>query len=342
MRSTSLKPFSVILALVVQGMAQPHGSPVPSEPQKLKKEIVSGIEFSIVGNIRVIEGPWHLRSITVFVEPESFSVDNIRTISLYLSEENPLEDFLGIEAISNEEQLGKTALAFGEIRSYPFGNVLRGTCGTGQSEPPPLCATYSRMYQGESLHFYPASGESIHIDLHPSPLECGPTGDTPADLLDAATRGCDEVVEELLDAGADPNIKTRHGGAVLVEASHRGNTRIVRLLLERGADINQTSASGWTPLIAAVYRNRSCVAGLSCVIDLLLNRGADINARAEDGRTALAYAVFRQNADVVKKLLDRGADVSSIDGYGKTALAMAEEGHDATIVTLLREAGAIQ
>jgi|GEM_PF-3941232 len=59
-------------------------------------------------------------------------------------------------------------------------------------------------------------------------------------------------------------------------------------------DINQTSASGCTPLIAAVYRNRSCVSGLSCLIDLLLTSRADINARAEDGRTALGYAVFRQ------------------------------------------------
>jgi uncharacterized protein len=343
MRPNSFKLLSVILALVVQGLAQPQASLIPSDPQKLKKEIESGIEFSIVGNTRVIQGPWHVRGIAVFVESESFTLENIRTISVHLSEEYPLEDSLGIEAISNEEQLGKTERGFADIRSYPFGNVMeeRFRCGNGY-EPAALSASYHRSNGSESLYFYPANGGSVHVDLKPPFIDCTPTGDTSEDFLDAATRGCEDVVEKLLNAGADPNVKTRHGGAVLVEASYRGNTRIVRQLLERGADINQTSASGWTPLIAAVYRNRSCVSGLSCLIDLLLTRGADINARAEDGRTALGYAVFRQNADAVKKLLECGADVSSIDGYGKTALAMAEDQHDANIARLLREAGAIQ
>jgi|GEM_PF-3964949 len=42
MRPNSLKLFSVILALVVQSLAQPQASLIPGDPQKLKKEIVSG------------------------------------------------------------------------------------------------------------------------------------------------------------------------------------------------------------------------------------------------------------------------------------------------------------
>ncbi len=342
MKRNTLVLLFVSLALVATGLAKPRANKNPGNSQELKHPTASGAEYLIVGNARVIDGPHHDRWIIVFAEPRFFTLENTRTIFLDLSEEYPLEDFLFIEAVSNDEQLQEKQRWFGEIQSFPFGNLPpRPRCGNGP-EPPPLSASYHRINRTEHIYFYPASGESVHVDLNPSSQDCGATGDTPADLLDAATRGCEDVVQELLDAGADPNVKTRHGGAVLVEASHRGNTRIVRLLLERGADINQTSASGWTPLIAAVNGNRSCVTGLSCVIDLLLSRGADVNARAEDGRTALTHAVFRQNAAVVKELLARGADVTNIDGYGKTALAMAEDQHDDTIVRLLREAGAVQ
>lgn len=108
-------------------------------------------------------------------------------------------------------------------------------------------------------------------------------------------RGCEEVVQELLKGGANPNV--RHGGAALVEGSFWGpeHLEIVKLLLDAGADINQTSSAGWTPLIAAAAPGNR-----PNLVDFLLSRGANVNLKSEEGRTALIYAVRHENKAVFR------------------------------------------
>jgi Raf kinase inhibitor-like YbhB/YbcL family protein len=65
----------------------------------------------------------------------------------------------------------------------------------------------------------------------------GAEGDT-VPLLAAAKGNCVEVVQLLLDRGANVNAKDHEGWTALIKASEGGFTDMVRLLLQRGADMN--------------------------------------------------------------------------------------------------------
>lgn len=67
-------------------------------------------------------------------------------------------------------------------------------------------------------------------------------------LVHAIHKGQDDAAVELLDAGADPNIRCDGGSTALMFASAYGNTRIVRVLLDRGADPHAEATGGVTAL----------------------------------------------------------------------------------------------
>lgn len=337
MKASLVGLFLVALALIATELAKPGVAQGRAVGRAFKRDNALGAEFLIIGNAKFSRWLWHERQIAVFVEPQSFTVENIRTVFLHLSERHPAEDHLEIDAVSNDEQLDDKVRWFAEIQSFPFGSLTPPPT-TDASKNEPLSAQYFRCGGDEYFIYYPASGEPIPMYLKSALPGCVPSGEPAVDIVDASRRGCKAAVEQLLDAGADPNVKTRHGGAALVEASFWGQAKIVNLLLERGVDINQTSASGWTALIAAISGNRYNV------IDLLLSRRRrpDVNVRGEDGRTALTHAVLRENLGVVKELLRRGSDVNVTDGYGKTALMIAEEQNNKNLIRLLKKAGANQ
>src|SRR5690349_18387836 len=64
------------------------------------------------------------------------------------------------------------------------------------------------------------------------------------DLTSAAATGDLELVNRLLDLGADLNAKRHDGFTPLLLAAFFGQFDIVRLLVERGADIGITSRFG--------------------------------------------------------------------------------------------------
>ena len=147
----------------------------------------------------------------------------------------------------------------------------------------------------------------------------------------AAYYGDTEVVQKLIEYGADVSAKDQEGMAPFYLASeglHPKDCSVHRLLLEHGADVNaraqEPGSNGWTPLhIASVFGN-------SEVVRLLLERGADINARAEDDSTPLHQASSSgyETLEVVRLLLENGADVKAKDKDGKTALQVLGRGKD--------------
>ncbi len=131
------------------------------------------------------------------------------------------------------------------------------------------------------------------------------------------------------------------GNPALIFAALYGHAEIVELLLERGADVNAKNDMENTALsYASEY-------GRHAVVKTLLEHGADVNGRYFLSITALMEAAENGQLEVVKLLLEHGADVelkieASGSRHGWTALQIAEaEGHT-EIANLLKKAGAKQ
>jgi ankyrin repeat protein len=75
-----------------------------------------------------------------------------------------------------------------------------------------------------------------------------------ATLFDAAMTGTADAVKELLDGGANPNVKDPYGWTPLMAAIQKGNVAAVRLMVERGADVNAAEKHGLTPLKLAIEK----------------------------------------------------------------------------------------
>lgn len=124
-------------------------------------------------------------------------------------------------------------------------------------------------------------------------------GATP--LMLAAYVGDLVKVKALLAAGADVNARDARGWSAISRAVHnaeqdRGFADVVQVLIEAGADIEATIGYGVRPLmLAAGY-------GETAVVEVLLRAGADVLARNEGGYTALMMVKQKHYVDVVNLL----------------------------------------
>jgi ankyrin repeat protein len=130
----------------------------------------------------------------------------------------------------------------------------------------------------------------------------------------------------LLDMGASPNDQNS-GSSYLhdaIDSRPGGDIELVQLLLDRGANIETRGINDWTPL------HKACRRGYIDLVRLLLSRGASIDARTriDHHETPLMEAASAGRDDIVRLLLDRGADPTLVDLAGKTPEQIADvEGH---------------
>jgi ankyrin repeat protein len=130
------------------------------------------------------------------------------------------------------------------------------------------------------------------------------SGSTP--LLVAATNGDPALVNRLLKAGADPNVKNALNTTPLLEAAFHSNTEIIKLLLEAGADPNTAGADGQTPLMLIARGDNVTVA------KMLLDKGANGKAReSQRQQTALMWAASNNQGPMTRLLLERGVDLDA-------------------------------
>jgi ankyrin repeat protein len=103
----------------------------------------------------------------------------------------------------------------------------------------------------------------------------------PLILRAVATRD-EQIVRACIEAGADVNAQADVGGTTaLIEACALGALEIVEYLIENGADVNQADNSRKTPLMHA------CVRGDARVVEMLIKHGADKKAKDISGNTCL-------------------------------------------------------
>lgn len=162
------------------------------------------------------------------------------------------------------------------------------------------------------------------------------THNDPAPLAAAALGGQPDVVKLLLDKGLKVDEINKQGETALMTAAAAGHAEVVQVLLDRGADVNARDVHRRSALNHAVF-----IRGHVEAARVLLDGGADINARDDPAeRTILMHAAQSGHLEVVQVLLDKGAEVNARDCSGKTALNLAQGKDIEEIEKVLKAHGA--
>ncbi|CAM9363327.1 unnamed protein product, partial [Scytosiphon promiscuus] len=125
-------------------------------------------------------------------------------------------------------------------------------------------------------------------------------------LIIAARKGNVEVVQTLLDAGADLGARDSAGGTALHAATLRRRVHVGRVLLEAGSDCNALDQGNNTPLhmlaSAASGEGGPCVVerGVDAeLVALLLEWGASADIKNSKGLTPMSAALDTKNRATV-------------------------------------------
>ncbi|CAK9059478.1 unnamed protein product [Durusdinium trenchii] len=145
----------------------------------------------------------------------------------------------------------------------------------------------------------------------------------------AALAGQQNLVEKLLQAGANKEAVGTDGHTALHVAAARGHENVVQQLLQAGANKEAVRKHGFTALHVAALE------GHENVVQQLLQAGATEEAVGTNGHTALHLAAARGHENVVEKLLQAGANKEAVDTNDATALHVAAaRGHENVVQQL--------
>ncbi|MEE2637990.1 MAG: ankyrin repeat domain-containing protein [Acidobacteriota bacterium] len=139
-------------------------------------------------------------------------------------------------------------------------------------------------------------------------------------LLDAGAavnRYVDKTPRSRRNFGGSPRIQF---ATALMRATYSADLELVQLLLDHGADPSIRSTANETPLLAAAghgwidgYSQGKSFPERLQVIQLLVELGADVNWADDAGITPLMVAANMGDVDIIQYLVDEGADLSAHD-----------------------------
>jgi ankyrin repeat protein len=152
-------------------------------------------------------------------------------------------------------------------------------------------------------------------------------GDFP--LMNAALYGSGQIMEILLQKGADPNAKNKDGETALMWSAQ--DPEKIKLLIKHGADINMAAKTGNTVLLIASVGNNQLP-----LIEFLVSQGADPLVKNQKGETSLMRAALFGDSSTISYLISRGVEMDAKDTSGSTALmnSIFNVNTEATLVLL--------
>ena len=172
--------------------------------------------------------------------------------------------------------------------------------------------------------YFPATADEVSLD----------------EMLSLACRqGKQDIVELLLESGANVNHRNKAGNTPLLEACSQGHVDSARMLLDRGADIDTPTE---TTLDSAL--TWACTLGNERVVDLLLTQNTNVEHRTKDGCTALMFASLAGHVEVARMLLDHNAEINvESDSNKDSPLTFAYwKGHQDVVELLLERKADIE
>ena len=104
-----------------------------------------------------------------------------------------------------------------------------------------------------------------------------------------------------------------------MDASKKGLKEVVELLIQKGANVNAKDNYRYTPIFIAAMN------GHKEIVEILIQNGANVNARDKDGVTVLMEASRRGYRDIIRLLIQNGANVNARDRWGKSAILYAND-----------------
>lgn len=139
-------------------------------------------------------------------------------------------------------------------------------------------------------------------------------------------------VKKYLQEGGDIHEENEGGESVLVQAIRKKcDQEIVDLLLEHGADLQDFDNEGVSVFDFAVMYNNGYL------VDLLLEQGFNVNrTMRRSGFTPLMGAVCYGRTEMVEKILAAGADLETTDTFGLKAADYARKMQKTSIQELLK------
>jgi len=169
------------------------------------------------------------------------------------------------------------------------------------------------------------------LEKHQDPNCCD--GDDCAARV-ACIAGSGDILEILLQAGADRDARNANGEGLLHTAAAHGSMECARLLLDLNADIESSEESGFTALHMAAR------SGQMDMFRHLLKAGAKRDALDQTGASVLHTAAEHGQVQVMSYLLDLGMNIELTEEAGATPLYVAAESGQLEAVRFLIQAGA--
>jgi ankyrin repeat protein len=188
----------------------------------------------------------------------------------------------------------------------------------------------------------------LALGAKPSAIDAG--GWVPLQFAIGKGPGSEEVLDVMLEAGADVNIPSQdtlypidaaardgHAGAIrkllahganpnpvdiarmdppLYHAIEAGSVESVAVLLDAGAKCDVTFKDGWTPMMLAAKQ------GDHEIGKLLFAKGNNIRESGIEGLSPLHVAAMHGNRVFYKWLMEKGANSNAKDAHGRTAQSL--------------------
>lgn len=158
------------------------------------------------------------------------------------------------------------------------------------------------------------------------------TGDLATQLLEAAKGGALETVQRIVRSNLHlvncRDLDGRHSTPLHFAAGYN-RVEVVEFLLENGAEVHASDKGGLVPL------HNACSYGHFEVTELLVKHGANVNVADLWKFTPLHEAAAKGKYEIVKLLLKHGADPTKKNRDGATPLNLIREG-DQDVADLLR------